>query len=152
MISLDFGVAVNVFWKHLDDSFYDPRDTYGNKDHCPFSRAQQIVDRALKALDELPEDYKQFYAQRLISRIQTKVFSANNDSTKKVVTKHKSDGKVTPNALTKCCDKDENVDDSCKESVTEKYACTNQSDPSSNFNCTSEIIQDCLKIKTVDNT
>ncbi|XP_069107378.1 tRNA wybutosine-synthesizing protein 5-like [Argopecten irradians] len=73
VIYKDYGVAVNVFWKHLDDSKYDHRDTYGNKDHVPFSRAQQILDRALKALEELPEDYRSFYGKRLIARIEKKV-------------------------------------------------------------------------------
>lgn len=73
VIYKDFGVAVNVFWKHLDDSFYDQRDAYGNKDHVPYSRAQQILDRALKALEELPEDYRDFYGRRLIARIERKV-------------------------------------------------------------------------------
>ena len=29
--ALDFGVAVNVFWRELEAQFYDPRDPYGNK-------------------------------------------------------------------------------------------------------------------------
>ena len=70
MISLDFGVAVNVFWKHLDDDMYDNKDTYGNKDPMPAGRAFQIVDRAIKALEELPREYKDFYARRLIDKIE----------------------------------------------------------------------------------
>ncbi|OWF51395.1 tRNA wybutosine-synthesizing protein 5-like [Mizuhopecten yessoensis] len=73
VIYKDYGVAVNVFWKHLDDSLYDHRDVYGNKDHVPYSRAQQILDRALKTLEELPEEYREFYGHRLISRIEKKV-------------------------------------------------------------------------------
>ncbi|XP_033728056.1 tRNA wybutosine-synthesizing protein 5-like [Pecten maximus] len=73
VIYKDYGVAVNVFWKHLNDSQYDHRDIYGNKDHVPFSRAQQILDRALKTLEELPEEYQSFYGHRLISRIERKV-------------------------------------------------------------------------------
>ncbi|KAL3853893.1 hypothetical protein ACJMK2_013192 [Sinanodonta woodiana] len=72
VISLDFGVAVNVFWKHLDDNFYDSKDTYGNKDPLPATRAMQILDRALKTLDELPLEYREFYARRLVHRIQSK--------------------------------------------------------------------------------
>jgi len=65
-------VAVNVFWKHLDDIMYDGKDTYGNKDPLPAVRAFQIVDRAIKALEELPEEYQDFYARRLINRIESK--------------------------------------------------------------------------------
>ncbi|KAJ8315372.1 hypothetical protein KUTeg_007522 [Tegillarca granosa] len=72
VISLDFGIAVNVFWKHLADDLYDHKDTYGNKDLLPASRAMQIVDRALKTLEELPEEYREFYGQRLIAKIKKK--------------------------------------------------------------------------------
>lgn len=30
--ALEFGVAVNVFWRHLGEEFYDSKDTYGNRD------------------------------------------------------------------------------------------------------------------------
>lgn len=32
VISEEFGVGVNVFWKHLSSECYDKTDTYGNKD------------------------------------------------------------------------------------------------------------------------
>ncbi|KAH3754592.1 hypothetical protein DPMN_189270 [Dreissena polymorpha] len=54
VISLEFGVVVNVFWKHLDDSIYDTKDTYGYKDLQPATQAFQITDRAIKALEEMP--------------------------------------------------------------------------------------------------
>ncbi|KAK6165655.1 hypothetical protein SNE40_022541 [Patella caerulea] len=80
VISLDFGIAVNVFWKHLDDVMYDKKDPYGNKDPLPAQRATQILDRALKTLDELPEEYRNFFARRLISRIEKKTFLKPPDS------------------------------------------------------------------------
>lgn len=71
VVSLDFSVAVNVFWKHLPSEFYDSRDTYGNKDPPQVQRAMQIADRALKALGELPsEEYRDFYSRCIINRIQ----------------------------------------------------------------------------------
>ncbi|KAK3103844.1 hypothetical protein FSP39_022383 [Pinctada imbricata] len=78
VISLDFGVAVNVFWKHLDSQFYDSKDTYGNKDLLPATRATQIIDRAVKTLEELPEYYRTFYARQLISRIEKKVLKLSD--------------------------------------------------------------------------
>ncbi|EDV21066.1 uncharacterized protein TRIADDRAFT_30960 [Trichoplax adhaerens] len=68
--ALDFSIGINVFWRHLDYSYYDSRDTYGNKDLLPAARANQILDRAIKALGELPDDYKDFYARRLVSKIE----------------------------------------------------------------------------------
>ncbi|XP_027721738.1 tRNA wybutosine-synthesizing protein 5 isoform X1 [Vombatus ursinus] len=77
VISEEFGVGVNVFWKHLSSECYDKTDTYGNKDPIAASRAIQILDRALKTLDELPEEYRDFYARRMVLRIQDKAFSSN---------------------------------------------------------------------------
>ncbi|XP_062045621.1 tRNA wybutosine-synthesizing protein 5 isoform X2 [Lepus europaeus] len=77
VISEEFGVGVNVFWKHLPSECYDKTDTYGNKDPTAASRAAQILDRALKTLDELPEEYKDFYARRMVLHIQDKAYSKN---------------------------------------------------------------------------
>ena len=67
-------MAVNVFWRHLDISYYDNHDTYGNKDVLPGIRALQVMDRALKILEELPDEYKDFYARRLVSKIESKAY------------------------------------------------------------------------------
>ncbi|XP_060112990.1 tRNA wybutosine-synthesizing protein 5 [Heteronotia binoei] len=75
--SEEFGVGVNVFWKHLPAECYDKTDTYGNKDLAAASRAAQILERALKTLDDLPEEYKDFYGRRMVLRIQEKTYSAN---------------------------------------------------------------------------
>ncbi|KAM7316183.1 hypothetical protein ACRRTK_024863 [Alexandromys fortis] len=72
-----FGVGVNVFWKHLPSECYDRTDTYGNKDPVAASRAVQILDRALKTLAELPEEYRDFYARQMVLRIQDKAYSKN---------------------------------------------------------------------------
>ncbi|XP_028607341.2 tRNA wybutosine-synthesizing protein 5 isoform X1 [Podarcis muralis] len=75
--SEEFGVGVNVFWKHLPSNCYDKTDTYGNKDLAAASRAVQILDRALKTLEELPEEYRDFYGRRMVLRIQEKTYSTN---------------------------------------------------------------------------
>ncbi|XP_008562891.1 PREDICTED: tRNA wybutosine-synthesizing protein 5 [Galeopterus variegatus] len=77
VISEEFGVGVNVFWKHLPSECYDKTDTYGNKDPIAASKAAQILDRALKTLAELPEEYRDFYARRMVLHIQDKAFSKN---------------------------------------------------------------------------
>ncbi|XP_053134592.1 tRNA wybutosine-synthesizing protein 5 isoform X2 [Hemicordylus capensis] len=75
--SLEFGIGVNVFWRHLPSECYDKTDTYGNKDLAAASRAVQILDRALKTLEELPEEYRDFYGRRMVLRIQEKTYSNN---------------------------------------------------------------------------
>lgn len=75
--SEEFGVGVNVFWKQLPSEYYDKTDTYGNKDLTAASRAIQILDRALKTLEELPEEYRDFYGRRMALHIQEKTYSSN---------------------------------------------------------------------------
>ncbi|XP_048580332.1 tRNA wybutosine-synthesizing protein 5 isoform X2 [Nematostella vectensis] len=77
VVSLDFGVAVNVFWRHLPAEMYDNKDVYGNKDLLPATRAMQIVDRAVKLLQELPDGYKDFYARRIICKLEQRCYSNN---------------------------------------------------------------------------
>ncbi|XP_065567028.1 tRNA wybutosine-synthesizing protein 5-like isoform X3 [Artemia franciscana] len=70
VISLDFGIAVNVFWKNLDNSFYNQKDPYGNRDLVPAEKALQSLETALKSLKELPKDYSDFYHRRILSRVE----------------------------------------------------------------------------------
>lgn len=70
---LDFGISVNVFWKELDENFYDKKDPYGNKDLLPAQQAFTAVDKAMASLSKLPPSYKEFYCYRLISHIQKKM-------------------------------------------------------------------------------
>ncbi|XP_021053648.1 tRNA wybutosine-synthesizing protein 5 isoform X1 [Mus pahari] len=79
VVSEEFGVGVNIFWKHLPSECYDTTDTYGNKDPVAASRAVQILDRALKILAELPEEYRDFYARQMVLRIQDKAYSKNSE-------------------------------------------------------------------------
>ncbi len=71
--ALEFGVAVNVFWRHLEEEFYDGRDTYGNKDPPQVQRSLQMVERAVKMLSDLPEEYREFYKYRLLGHIEEKM-------------------------------------------------------------------------------
>ncbi|XP_037567342.1 tRNA wybutosine-synthesizing protein 5-like isoform X2 [Dermacentor silvarum] len=70
MTALDFGIAVNVFWRNLDASLYDKNDPYGNKDLVPAAKALASVERAVKGLQLLPFDCQQFYALKMISQIK----------------------------------------------------------------------------------
>ena len=78
VIALEFGVAVNVFWRHLDNGMYDSKDTYGNKDLVPASRAMQIMDRAVKTLEDLPEEYRDFYARRIVCKLKARCYKTKN--------------------------------------------------------------------------
>ncbi|XP_075886660.1 tRNA wybutosine-synthesizing protein 5 isoform X4 [Nelusetta ayraudi] len=69
-LALQFGIGVNVFWRHLPADGYDKRDPYGNKDPVAATRALQALERALHTLDQLPAEYRDFYGRRMIQRIQ----------------------------------------------------------------------------------
>lgn len=79
--SLDYSVAVNSFWRGLEDKYYDSKDTYGNKDPPQVQRALQMVDKAVGLLDDLPDTFREFYCQRIVARAKEKI-SANNSHTK----------------------------------------------------------------------
>ncbi|XP_029967549.1 tRNA wybutosine-synthesizing protein 5 isoform X1 [Salarias fasciatus] len=80
-LALQFGVGVNVFWRHLPADSYDRKDPYGNKDPVAAGRALQALERALHALDELPVDYRDFYGRRMIHRIQKRTVYDNTTET-----------------------------------------------------------------------
>ncbi len=72
MTALDSGVAVNVFWRNLDESVYDKKDVYGNRDLLPAAKAIRMMDNVLRQLDGLPQELKDFYGRRLIDKIDKK--------------------------------------------------------------------------------
>uniref|UniRef100_A0A8C6T8S2 tRNA wybutosine-synthesizing protein 5 n=1 Tax=Neogobius melanostomus TaxID=47308 RepID=A0A8C6T8S2_9GOBI len=79
-LALEFGVGVNVFWRHLAAETYDKKDPYGNKDPVAATRAlQACLERALHTLDELPPEYKDFYGRRMVQRIQKRTYMDSND-------------------------------------------------------------------------
>ncbi|XP_026127607.1 tRNA wybutosine-synthesizing protein 5-like isoform X2 [Carassius auratus] len=73
-LALQFGVGVNMFWRHLPPESYDKKDPYGNKDPVAASRALQSLERTLGILEELPPDYQDFYARRMVLRIQSRAY------------------------------------------------------------------------------
>ena len=78
--ALEFGVAVNIFWKHLSDEFYDSKDTYGNRDPPQVQRAMQVVERAAKMLSGLPSsEYRQFYSTRLLAHLDEKLIGMGQE-------------------------------------------------------------------------
>nr|XP_015831421.2 tRNA wybutosine-synthesizing protein 5 [Nothobranchius furzeri] len=80
-LALQFGVGVNVFWRHLPADSYDKKDPYGNKDPVAAARALQTLERALHCLDELPAEYRDFYGRRMIQRIQKQTHCDEKNTT-----------------------------------------------------------------------
>ena len=80
MIALDFSIGVNVFWKHLSEEFYDKKDVYGNKDLTFASKAFLFADKAIKELNSMPFEYKQFYTKRIIQTLNENLMVKEPDS------------------------------------------------------------------------
>lgn len=72
MKALDFGIAINMFWKNFDLKLYDKKDPYGNKDLLPAAKSLRMLDNVIRQLDELPSEIKDFYARLLILKLSKK--------------------------------------------------------------------------------
>ncbi|KAF5841048.1 hypothetical protein DUNSADRAFT_14606 [Dunaliella salina] len=70
-----FSISVNVFWRHLDASFYPRKDVYGNKDLVQATAAEAAADKVIQALQQLPphSEYRAFYTQRVLCKIMREV-------------------------------------------------------------------------------
>ncbi|KAL1234017.1 tRNA wybutosine-synthesizing protein [Trichinella spiralis] len=59
--AMDFSISVNIFWQHLDSSFYDKKDLYGNRDLILAQKAFQCFDQGAKLLEKLPSPYRHYF-------------------------------------------------------------------------------------------
>ncbi|XP_055351200.1 tRNA wybutosine-synthesizing protein 5-like [Paramacrobiotus metropolitanus] len=82
MVAEEFSIAVNVFWHNLPKELYDSKDTYGNKELLPYFRASQGLDRALKQLENLPREYRRFYARMLKAKLDKYLTDSASESPK----------------------------------------------------------------------
>lgn len=80
VITQSFSIGVNIFWKHVVDSYYEKNDIYGNKDLVNASKAFLFIDKSIKELNLLPDKtYKEFYTKRIIQMLTDNLNDANND-------------------------------------------------------------------------
>lgn len=59
-------VSVNLFWRELPDSLYQPKDLYGNADVKPGVRAIELGKDIGDVLAKLPTHYQEFYTMRAL--------------------------------------------------------------------------------------
>uniref|UniRef100_A0A7S2TYA6 JmjC domain-containing protein n=1 Tax=Lotharella oceanica TaxID=641309 RepID=A0A7S2TYA6_9EUKA len=78
VMAQEFSIALNVFWRRLESSAYDQKDTFGNRDFVAAQRAQNGVWRAIKTLTSLPEYYRDFEARRLIQILRDRLLLPEN--------------------------------------------------------------------------
>jgi tRNA wybutosine-synthesizing protein 4 len=63
------GIAVNVFFRNLEDGYSSGRDVYGNRDLAPYERGRQDLVRTAGAFNNVPADMRRFYLDRLAAEL-----------------------------------------------------------------------------------
>lgn len=63
------SIAVNVFFRDLENGYSSGRDVYGNRDLAAYEKARQDVARISGTFKNLPRDTKQFYLRRLADEL-----------------------------------------------------------------------------------
>jgi len=72
--ALDFGAAINVFWRQVPSPHYfDPKDVYGNRPPLPAARASRALNTAIGQLEQMPLEERTFYARGFISQMEDKI-------------------------------------------------------------------------------
>lgn len=65
----DMSVAVNVFFRDLDNGYAAGRDVYGNRDLAAYEKGRQDVAKIAKQFQQLPEETRKFYLARLADEL-----------------------------------------------------------------------------------
>lgn len=66
----DMSVAVNVFFRDLEDGYSAGRDVYGNRDLAVYEKARQDATRIGKSFKNLPEEIRKFYLARVADELR----------------------------------------------------------------------------------
>jgi len=64
VLSEDFSISVNVFWRDLPAEAYPRKDLYGNADPMAAQAALAKVQEASAELQKLPKHFRDFYGSR----------------------------------------------------------------------------------------
>ena len=64
------SVAVNVFFRDLENGYSTGRDVYGNRDLAAYEKGRQDIARLAKAFKDLPPDIRRFYLARLADELE----------------------------------------------------------------------------------
>ncbi|KAI0843759.1 LCM-domain-containing protein [Hypoxylon sp. FL0890] len=61
----NLGIAINVFFRNLENGYSAGRDVYGNRDLAAYEKGRQDIARVAAAFSKLPPDMRDFYIKRL---------------------------------------------------------------------------------------
>ncbi|OTB01566.1 hypothetical protein M426DRAFT_75090 [Hypoxylon sp. CI-4A] len=68
----NLGIAVNVFFRNLENGYSTGRDVYGNRDLAAYEKGRQDVARIANSFKKLPPDMRDFYIKRLADELSQK--------------------------------------------------------------------------------
>ncbi|KAI1095133.1 LCM-domain-containing protein [Rostrohypoxylon terebratum] len=68
----NLGVAVNVFFRNLENGYSSGRDVYGNRDLAAYEKGRLDVARIANSFNKLPLDVREFYIKRLADELAQK--------------------------------------------------------------------------------
>ncbi|KAI1780584.1 LCM-domain-containing protein [Hypoxylon cercidicola] len=69
----NLGIAVNVFFRNLENGYSAGRDVYGNRDLAAYEKGRQDVARIANSFSKLPPDMRDFYMKRLADELVQKI-------------------------------------------------------------------------------
>lgn len=71
----DTSVAVNVFFRDLENGYAAGRDVYGNRDLAAYEKGRQDINKLVNSFQKLPAQAREFYLLRLADELRQKVQS-----------------------------------------------------------------------------
>ena len=78
VLSEDFSISVNVFWRDLPPSAYPRKDLYGNRDPVAAEAALAHAEEAAAELEKLPGHFRAFYGRRCLRQLKKTVAREEN--------------------------------------------------------------------------
>ncbi|KAI2467638.1 LCM-domain-containing protein [Annulohypoxylon bovei var. microspora] len=69
----NLGVAINVFFRNLENGYSPGRDVYGNRDLVAYEKGRVDVTKIANGFNKLPLDMRDFYIKRLADELAQKV-------------------------------------------------------------------------------
>jgi len=71
------SIAVNVFFRNLQAGYAVGKDVYGNRDLGAYEKGRQDIAKMTKSFENLPEDVRGFYLQRLAEELREKAWQGD---------------------------------------------------------------------------
>jgi tRNA wybutosine-synthesizing protein 4 len=69
------SIAVNVFFRDLENGYSSGRDVYGNRDLAAYEKGRQDINRLVNSFQRLPAQARDFYLLRLADELRQKIQS-----------------------------------------------------------------------------